>query len=248
MIQHHETRQAFHFYNLYVFLVFYLEFIPVLGQNLSYIGFMLMKLLAVSDEVIERLYNVRVRQTYPNVKLLLGCGDLPYYYLEFLVSVFDVPLFYVPGNHDPEYGFSPGLHAEGGTNVDERVVFSKGLLMAGLGGSILYGLGGSNQHTQQQMYVRTYKLLLKMMLYKLKYRRPLDILITHSPPAGIHDDTDPTHRGLRALNTFIQIVKPRYMLHGHTMYYKNNLLSHTTRYFNTEVVNVYPFRVMDIEP
>ena len=205
-----------------------------------------MKLLAVSDEVIERLYNVRVRNTYPDVKMLLGCGDLPYYYLEFLVSVFDVPLYYVPGNHDPQPGSRPGSSVDGGVNIDGQFVFSKGLLMAGLGGSILYGEGGHNQYTQQQMYVRVQRLLLKNMFYKIKYRRPLDIFITHSPPEGIHDDVDPTHRGLKAFNLFIQIAKPRFMLHGHTIYYKNNLLSHTTTYFKTQVVNVYPFRLMDI--
>jgi len=33
---------------------------------------------------------------------VLSCGDLPPYYLEFLVTVLDVPLFDVRGNHDHE--------------------------------------------------------------------------------------------------------------------------------------------------
>ena len=32
--------------------------------------------------------------------LILACGDLPYYYLEYIVGLLDVPLFYVHGNHD----------------------------------------------------------------------------------------------------------------------------------------------------
>ena len=49
-----------------------------------------MKILAVSDEVIDRLYSASVRETYPEVRMIFGCGDLPYSYLEFLVSVYDM--------------------------------------------------------------------------------------------------------------------------------------------------------------
>ena len=35
-----------------------------------------------------------------NPDLVIGCGDLPFDYLEYLVSRLDVPLLYVPGNHD----------------------------------------------------------------------------------------------------------------------------------------------------
>ncbi len=206
-----------------------------------------MKILALSDEVVDRLYNLSVRETYPDVRMLLGCGDLPYSYLEFLVSIFNIPLFYVPGNHDPEYGTKARTRAEGGVNLDGQVVYSKGLLMAGLGGSIMYHPGGSNQYTQNSMLLRAYRLIPKIVLQKLYHRRNLDILLTHSPPSGIHDDDDPAHIGLRALNLVLQMVKPRYMLHGHTIFYRQNLKSHITSYAGTQVVNVYPFRVMNID-
>ncbi len=206
-----------------------------------------MKILAVSDEVIDRLYSTSVRDTYPHVRMLLGCGDLPYSYLEFLVSVYNVPLFYVPGNHDPEFGPQPRTRAEGGTNLDGNVVFNQGLLMAGLGGSIMYHPGGANQYTQMGMYWRVYELLPKIIIKSILVRRPLDILLTHSPPSGVHDDDDPAHRGLLALNLILKLTRPRYMLHGHTMFYRQNLKSHITAYQRTQIVNVYPFRVMDID-
>jgi hypothetical protein len=205
-----------------------------------------MKILAVSDEVVERLYSTTIRETYPEVRMLLGCGDLPYSYLEFLVSIYNVPLFYVPGNHDPEYGSQPRTHAEGGTNLDGKVVSTKGLLMAGLGGSIMYHPGGSNQYTQNGMLLRAYRLLPKIFIQSLRHHRNLDILLTHSPPLGIHDDDDPAHIGLQAMNLILKIAKPRYMLHGHTIFYRQNLKSHITSYAGTQVVNVYPFRVLDI--
>lgn len=206
-----------------------------------------MKILAVSDETIERLYNVQVRETYPGVRMLLGCGDLPYSYLEFLVTVYNVPLFYVPGNHDPQANHSAASRAEGGTNLDGRVASAGGLTLAGLGGSIMYRSDGPNQYTQQEMMVRAYQLAPKILLQALQRRRRLDILITHSPPFGIHDDDDPPHQGLRALNFILQVAKPRYMLHGHTIFYKHNLKSHISPYYQTQVVNVYPFRLMDID-
>jgi len=206
-----------------------------------------MKILAVSDEPIERLYDTKVRDIYPDISLLFGCGDLPYYFLEFLVSVFNQPLFYVPGNHDPRHNQNPGSFAEGCTDLDEKVVLAKGLLIAGLGGSILYGLGGPNQYTQEVMRVRAYRLLTKTFLFTLKHQRPLDILLTHSPPFGIHDDDDPAHQGLRALNLILQIAKPRYLLHGHTFFYKHNLSSHITNYYQTQVVNINPFRLINID-
>ncbi len=205
-----------------------------------------MKLLAVSDQIIDRLYSNTVVKTYPDIDILVGCGDLPYNYLEFLVSIYNIPLLYVPGNHDPQYGAPAASRAEGGTNVDGEMMIIKGLLVAGLGGSILYQPNTPNQYSQQQMFWRVYQLLPKLLIQRYIYGRSLDLFIAHSPPAGIHDDDDPAHQGMKALNLLIQWAKPRYFLHGHTIFYRQNLKSHITTYGETQIVNVYPFRVMEI--
>lgn len=205
-----------------------------------------MKVLAVSDETIDRLYTTSVRETYPDVCLIFGCGDLSYTYLEFLVTVYNVPMFYVPGNHDPEFGPHARSRAEGGSNVDGEVLHARGLSIAGLGGSIMYRPGGVNQYTQNQMYLRAFHLLIKLFLDQIKTGRRLDVLLTHSPPYGIHDDDDPAHHGLHALNLVLKVAKPRLMLHGHTIFNRQNLKSHITDFGPTQIINVYPFRVMDI--
>ena len=51
-----------------------------------------MKILAVSDRVLDKLYSGTIRQTYTDVDLMIGCGDLPFYYLDFLTSAIDAPL------------------------------------------------------------------------------------------------------------------------------------------------------------
>lgn len=206
-----------------------------------------MKILAVSDQIIDRLYTSSVKDIYTDIQLIIGCGDLPYPYLEFLATVYNVPLFYVPGNHDPEYSQRADSRVAGGDNVDGEVVFSKGMLIAGLGGCIRYQPHTPNQYSEFEMYLSVWKLLPKILIQKIRYRRPLDIFIAHSPPKGIHDDDDPAHQGLRALNLLIRWAKPRYFLHGHTIFYRQNLKSHITTFHGCQVVNVYPYRIMEIE-
>lgn len=206
-----------------------------------------MKILAISDQIIDRLYSTSVRETYPDISLILSCGDLPYEYLEFLVSIYNVPLLYVPGNHDPDYNLSdPRARAHGCENIDGNSLFMKGLFFAGLGGSIQYQPNTPNQYTQFGMYMRVYNMLPALIWKKITTRHGLDVLVTHSPPYGIHDDDDPAHEGLRAINFLIRVMRPRYLLHGHTIFYRQNLQDHVTKFNGTKIINIYPFRVMNL--
>ena len=208
-----------------------------------------MKILAVSDMVVDRLYSANFAEHFHDVELILGCGDLPYEYLEFLVSALNVPLLYVPGNHDPEYNQqNQRAQADGCDRLDRGVRWVKGLNLAGLGGSIRYNPASPNQYTQADMYWRTLSLLPAMLRQWIKTGSGLDIMIAHSPPCGIHDDDDPAHIGFRVFCNFIRIFKPRYFLHGHTLVYRNNLLPSVMQLGPTTVINVYPYRVLEVEP
>src|SRR5205823_4064430 len=81
----------------------------------------------------ESLYGDRLPVLKPD--LVVGCGDLPFDYLEYLVSRLDVPLLYVPGNHDPSLNPPdmswmplraelprPPPGPEGCVNIDGRLV------------------------------------------------------------------------------------------------------------------------------
>ena len=206
-----------------------------------------MKILAVSDQVVERLYTLSSNGHFQNVKFILGCGDMPYEYLEYLVTVLNVKLFYVPGNHDPEYNPDhEESSAKGGLNLDLKIVRATNFLIGGFGGSIRYRPNGINQYTQSDAYERAFRLLPRLILNRIRYGRALDILISHSPPFGIHDDTDAAHQGLKALNWLIRIARPRYHFHGHMHVYKRNLENIETTLGNTKIVNVYPYKEMEV--
>ncbi len=208
-----------------------------------------MKILAVSDTVVDRLYSSRLKDYFGDVDLVLGCGDLPYEYLEFLASALNIPVLYVPGNHDPAYDDKNSLaRAEGCENLDKRVMQVKGLTVAGLGGSIRYKPGHANQYTQLQMYLRAYSFLPALLWTRSRSGRGPDLFIAHSPPRGIHDDDDLPHHGFAAFLNLMRIVRPRYFLHGHTLVYKSNLVSPVTKFGETTIINIYPYRILEVEP
>jgi Icc-related predicted phosphoesterase len=122
----------------------------------------------------------------------------------------------------------------------------KTFLIGGLGGSIRYRPDGTNQHTQTDAYFRMFNMLPRMLLNRIQYGRYLDILITHSPPFGIHDDDTQAHTGLKALNWLIQFAKPRYHLHGHTHHYRRNLSVSETKFKETKIINVHPYKLLDV--
>lgn len=206
-----------------------------------------MKILAVSDEVVERLYSLCNIGHFNDIELIIGCGDLPYPYLENMVSFLNVPLFYVPGNHDPDFQQADSkTYAHGGSNLDQKLIRSKTFLIGGLGGSVRYRPNGTNQHTQSEAYFRAYKMLPRLLLNRIQYGRYMDILITHSPPFGIHDDDTEAHTGLKAINWLIHFAKPRYHLHGHTHFYRRNLEKSETNHKGTKIINVHPYKVLDV--
>ena len=60
------------------------------------------------------------------------------------------------------------------------------------------------------MYWRMLKLALAA-----KARGGIDLLITHAPARGYGDLDDLPHQGFEAFNTALEILRPRYLLHGH---------------------------------
>lgn len=205
-----------------------------------------MQILAVSDKVVPLVFSPQIKHHYGDVDLVVGCGDLPYNYLEYIVTMLRAPVLYVHGNHDKELITANGQvidRPRGAILVDGRVERVGDLLVAGLGGSIRYLPRARYQYTEGEMWRRIAGLVPRLLWNKLRYGRYLDLLITHSPPRGIHDGDDNAHRGFASFLTFMNIFKPRYLLHGHKHVYRQGVTWHTV-YGETIVVNVYPQRVI----
>lgn len=207
-----------------------------------------MKILALSDEVLEQVYSPTVRDKFGDVDFVLGCGDLPFYYLEFLISALDVPLLYVLGNHDrgPQYTADGRVltSVQGGHNIHGRVVEERGLLLAGLEGSMRYRPEAPLMYSEGEMRREVLRLLPRLWLNRMRYGRALDILVTHSPPLGIHDQEDIAHKGFEVFLPLLKFARPRYLLHGHIHVYRAT--PQETQYEATKVVNVYPLRMLEL--
>jgi Icc-related predicted phosphoesterase len=205
-----------------------------------------MKVLAISDEIAPQVYDSAVKNRFSDLDLVLACGDLPYYYLEYVATMLRVPVYYVKGNHDCELNRRDGHEVRPGGCVDihDKVVEHNGLLIAGLQGCMRYK-PGPYQYNQLEMRYKALRLGTRLR-FKRPFRRcQLDILITHAAPLGIHDGRDLCHTGFYAFLQFMERYQPRYLLHGHSHVY-SQLQPTMSQYQHTIVVNVCPYRVLQI--
>jgi Icc-related predicted phosphoesterase len=185
-----------------------------------------MKILTISDVVHDLVHSPNIAERFKDIDLVLSCGDLPFDYLEYIVTMLGKRLCYVYGNHaQREVLQSDGeriVEPRGCENIHRRVIEHKGVLIAGLEGSLRYR-DGPHQYTQAQ-----------------------NILITHAAPAGIQDGKDLCHRGFRAFLGFMGRYKPRYLIHGHTHLYRQDA-NRTTQYGDTIVLNTCGYQVIEID-
>ena len=208
--------------------------------------------LAVSDEIDPRIYSATVRQRMGHVSLVLGCGDLPARYLEFLADALDRPVYYVLGNHAEELtrGGERGKRYQplGGVDLGGRVVHDPGtgLILAGFPGSPRYGENEPAQYGEWEISWMMARMAPRLLWNRVRHGRALDVLITHAPPRDVNDREDKPHRGFVAMRRFLTWFRPAYHLHGHVHLYDRNEPYQAT-FGETAVINVYPYRVLDFE-
>ena len=213
----------------------------------------MVKVLVIADEVAPHLQVHTLRQIAPD--LVLSAGDLPWDYLEYVASTVDVPVVFVPGNHDPEIEkarlgrngtyTSSGIPCDaprprGAVNADQQVIDVVGLRIAGLGGCVRYR-PGPNQFTQREYHRRA-----KRLLRRARKGPPVDVLLTHAPPRGLGDGEDGPHVGIEALHPVLERLTPTWHLHGHIHPYGQKM---PDRHVGpTTLRNVIPWKVLEVTP
>jgi len=197
-----------------------------------------MKILSVSDYVVSTLYDNFDAERFPKIDLILSCGDLPPEYLSYLLTSFNVPVYYVRGNHDIRYD---SKLPDGCIDLNARLIRFRGINILGLEGSRWYS-GGPHQYTENEM-----KKTIRSLRPKIWWRGGVDLVITHAPPRHIHDAEDLCHRGFRSFRWLIDHYRPMYFIHGHIHVNFNDPTERVTIINKTNVVNTYGYQIFDID-
>ena len=191
-----------------------------------------MRILAVSDEESESLWSGHVKDIARGVDIIVSCGDLRNEYLEFLLTMINVPLLYVFGNHD-ESG------PEGGICIDGRVYEFEGVRFLGLGGSMRYRQG-KNMYSESEMRWRYFR-----ALPGIWRKGGIDILVTHAPAKGFGDLDDRAHRGFGIFNAIMRKYRPKYMLHGHVHKAYGRFRKEHIHDAGTVILNVCGYKIIE---
>lgn len=195
-----------------------------------------MRILSVSDVVVTELVGTDSPVESGSIDLILGCGDLPPEYLARLRAKYDVPLYYILGNHDIRHDQVP----PGCVNITGKIVSQRNFTFLGFSGSRWYN-GNPNQYREREMRAQIRKLWFP--LWRLKR---LDVLVTHAPPRHVHDAEDRCHRGFSCYREFLKRYKPRFMIHGHIHRFFETPADRLSVVDGTKVMNSYGHHIFDI--
>ncbi len=206
-------------------------------------------ILAVSDEELGYIYNAALGKRFEKIKLAISCGDLPFYYLEYIIDSLNVPLYFVRGNHNyqPEIG-EQGRHRMpwGAIDLDQRCRYDiAGVLLAGVEGCLRYN-DGPYQYSQTEMWVKVLNLVVPMVYNKARHGRYLDIFVTHAPAWRIHDADDRPHTGIKAFRWLDEVFHPAYHLHGHIHLYRQDA-KRVTELGRTRIVNCFGYKEIHLD-
>jgi len=194
-----------------------------------------MKILAISDVDSNYIYDHFNDERFINIDIILAAGDLSASYLSYVATMFKAPVYFVHGNHDRYLIDNP---PEGCFSLEDKVIQFKGYKIAGLGGSMSY-TGGDFQFTESEMRRR-------ILRNRLKYRKGIDILLTHSPAYQLGDGKDLAHTGFKIFRELLIKHTPLLMVHGHQhlSYARQDREIH---FESTRIINAYNYTLIDLD-
>lgn len=196
-----------------------------------------MKILLISDVEEPALWDYYRPGRLAEYDMILSAGDLKAEYLSFLVTMANVPVLYVHGNHNTSYDRFP---PEGCDCVEDKLVTCKGLRILGLGGSAVYS-GGNHQYTERQMARR-----IRRLNRAVRKAGGVDIVLTHCPPKGLGDAEDYAHRGFEAFLPMLDKWKPKALVHGHVHIAYG--IPRELSYNGTRIINASGRFTLEMEP
>ncbi len=203
-----------------------------------------MNLLCISDREESMLHGPALDSYASGADAVVSCGDLPFDYLEYIVTFLGIPVYYVLGNHDPAH--DGGKHPGGCTPLDGRVVDAGGVVLAGLSGSRFYS-GGPNQYTDRRMRWKTLGLSARIRGRELLGKPKPTVFATHASPRGHGDAEDHAHIGFESFVGMVDKHRPAYWLHGHVhLYGARQEKQRVTRRGSTKIVNVYGHHFLEV--
>jgi len=187
-----------------------------------------MKVFCIADRPPQQSISQTLKEN-PDVCAVFTLGDLDYFMLRELENV-HLPKFGVYGNHCSKTYF-PDLGIE---NLHGKIVEFQGKTMLGIEGCERYKDDPhAALYTQEEMFEI------------MKDFPRVDIVITHAPPFGVHDDPNETaHRGWKALREYVEKYQPDYVLHGHTYPSKGEVV--VDMIGATKVIYVYQDKIIDL--
>ena len=196
-----------------------------------------MKILVLADQKSKYLYDFYEKDKLKDIDLIISCGDLSPSYLTFFVTLCNVPLLYVMGNHDERYEKTP---PEGCICIEDDIFVYEGIRILGLGGSMQYIPNASNQYTEREMRKRVRKLW-----FKLWRKKGFDILVTHAPAYQVNDMGDLPHQGFRVFRDLLEKYEPKFFFHGHVHANYGRGFKRTDTYGKTTIVNGFEYYIVD---
>ncbi len=196
-----------------------------------------MKILVLADQKSKYLYDFYEPDKLKGIDLIISCGDLSPVYLSFFVTLCNVPLLYVRGNHDERYETTP---PEGCICIEDDIYVYEGIRILGLGGSMEYIPKASNQYSEKSMRKRVRKLR-----YKLWRNKGFDILVAHAPAYQVNDLEDLPHRGFKVFRTLMEKYEPKYFFHGHVHANYSRRFKRIDTFGKTTVVNGYEYYIIE---
>ena len=196
-----------------------------------------MKILVLSDQESQSLYNYYSPEKLADIDLIIACGDLKPEYLEFFSTMTNNTVVYVLGNHDKWY---PRQKAGGCICIEDDIFEYKGIRILGLGGSMRYHPEAPCQYTEQEMYKR-----IKKLFWKLRRTKGFDILVTHSPARGVNDMEDLPHQGFACFCGLMEKYQPKFFIHGHVHANYGGSFKREDTFADTTVINAFEHYIFE---